>query len=127
MDKVKVFFYGTLKRGGRWNSYYIQKNEGFVKEDKIRGNMLLDARSGNENWGYPIVVAGDGTVKGEVWNIKRGIYNEIAHMERGAGYYEAEVLTDSGERVKVFFIDLSDPRNQLYVKNFTVPAEEFKV
>lgn len=124
MDKVKVFFYGTLKRGGRWNSYYIKNNEGYIGEDSIKGNMFIHKDVEN-NFGYPIATQGNGTINGEVWNIKRSIFRNIAEMELGAGYDEVEVLTNKGERVKVFLVDLTKTQNSVSYKNFTKQVETF--
>ena len=124
MDKVKVFFYGTLKRGGRWNSYYIQNNEGYLDDDSINGKMFVyDGK--DDRFGYPIATEGQGTINGEVWNIKRGLFRSISEMEQGAGYHEVEVFTHKGVKVKVFLIDMAVERNELVYKDFTKQVDTF--
>lgn len=95
MDKIKVFVYGTLKRGQGLNNHYMH-NSTFLKTDKVKGKLYsLGA--------YPGLRKGDNDVPGEIFEMPKEDFFDVKRMEEGAGYETEEVTTESGIQVSIFF------------------------
>jgi gamma-glutamylcyclotransferase (GGCT)/AIG2-like uncharacterized protein YtfP len=98
--KIKLFVYGTLKRGGMLHDYYLGKSE-FVKKDFVRGELYA-------LYGLPFLVVGKNRtskVPGEVYNVSDEVFDEIKKMEEDAGYKTVEVSIVEGDSVYTFSYD----------------------
>jgi len=62
---LKLFVYGTLKRGKSAN--YLLQNATFIREARAPGFVLLDLSTPRGD--YPGMVRGDGTVEGELFEV----------------------------------------------------------
>ena len=114
--RIKLFVYGTLKRGGSlYHSYHFGELSDFLGEDSVRGELY------GLGW-YPVMFETGKhiiDVPGEIFSVPNDLYKTIRDMEEAAGYKTKVVKTKKGEEVKVFyFYDESCriPRNR--IKNF---------
>jgi len=90
----KVFVYGTLKKGGRLNPYYMGKST-FIKEDTVKGNLYTLGS-------YPAITEGKNDVPGEIFEMPEEDFENVKLMEESAGYETKILKTKSNESVKVF-------------------------
>lgn len=81
MRKIRIFVYGTLKRG--FYNHYLIENEKFLGEHCVYGYTLYEV----PGFAYPFMVKSDGGfVKGEVWEVAMDVFEIIRRMEESAGY-----------------------------------------
>ena len=100
--KIKLFVYGTLKKGEFLHDYYLENSE-FVKKDFVRGELYF-------LYGLPFLVVGKNRtskVPGEVYNVSNEVFVKVKSMEEDAGYKIVEVLTVGEESVYTFSYDKS--------------------
>lgn len=95
MKDIKLFVYGTLKRGFGNYEWYM-KNSKFLGEDTVKGRLFC-------GWSYPWLMKGNNNIHGEVFLMPQADFLKVAKMEIGAGYYVKTVKTGKGKTVKVFF------------------------
>jgi len=95
MEKIKVFVYGTLKRGFGNDIFYMNNSE-FLGIDHVRGKLYC-------NYSYPWLVGGNKWVPGEVYLMPMKDFQKVAQMEAGAGYVIKSVKTKKNNEVLAFF------------------------
>lgn len=95
---MKVFVYGTLKRGYANHIWLAENNAKFIKEDSIKGVMYsLGA--------YPMVdiTETEGRVIGEVFEVTDACSKALDKLEGYPGFYDKqEVNTIDGQEVTVY-------------------------
>ena len=97
---MKVFVYGTLKRG-HYNSRLLGRSR-FIAEGVGIGSLYISGK-------LPLLIEDDnGRVFGEIWEISKEDYEFVQYIEEGAGYYEGVIKVkakDSSEfeLCKVFY------------------------
>lgn len=102
--KIKVFVYGTLKRGRGLFKYYMTRSK-FIKEDSVQGELYsLGA--------YPALFHGDRDVPGEIFEMPINDYDILFQMEESAGFETSNATTKSGESVKIFLYRFSDMKKK---------------
>ena len=102
--RIKIFTYGTLKRGGGLNAYWMKKAK-FITEDTVKGELYsLGA--------YPALFRGDKDVPGEVFSVPLDDYDIMREMEESAGFEASNAITKSGESVKIFLYRFSDVKKK---------------
>lgn len=80
-DRVKIFTYGTLKKGF-FNHFYMGKDAKFIMNARLDGYALY-----SYNGSYPMASELPGmSVKGEIWEISMEAFMRIDSMECEAGY-----------------------------------------
>lgn len=91
MKNIKLFVYGTLKKGGKY-SWYLADCK-FIKNMTIHGYTLLALK--DKKWGdlwYPIAVKEKGKkIIGEVYDVEPCIYESICYMEEGGYLYPIQI------------------------------------
>ena len=96
---MKLFVYGTLKKG-EYNHSYL-KHSKYIDEAMLSGYTLY-----NTGYGYPAAVEKEGGhITGEVYEVSDQEYKYIRSMELGAGYNEEDlgdfiIYTYPKERIK---------------------------
>ena len=102
-NTVKIFVYGTLKKGKRLHDFFM-KNAEFIKKDEINAKMF--------NLGsYPAVIKTrdkEAWIEGEIYKIPNRDFNMINVMESNAGYIAKEIKSKSDEKVLVFYFKNED-------------------
>ena len=102
--RIKVFVYGSLKRGKGLYRYYMKRAK-FITEDTVKGELYsLGA--------YPPLFRGDKDVTGEVFSIPLGDYDTMREMEESAGYEVCNVRTKKRQVVMTFFYRFSDMKKK---------------
>lgn len=101
---MKVFVYGTLKRG-YWNSEILVKSSQLIRKTTVQGYMLYDV-------GFPVALPNAETkVSGEVWDIgdpnttqsaKETLLRLDALEGEGRMYNRLVVQDESGEDVHMY-------------------------
>lgn len=80
---MKVFVYGTLRQGGRFNA--------LLSRSQFEGTAFLPEYDlYNLGGDVPGIVPGEGTVKGEVYDIDEMVLRHLRMLE--AGYIETSVV-----------------------------------
>ncbi len=69
----KILVYGTLRKGNGLNSY--------LNAFKFIGDATLSGYNMYSNGYFPMIVEGNGIIKGEIYEIENGI-NEIGVLDR---------------------------------------------
>ena len=92
MQTVKVFVYGTLKRGFRLNPY--MENSKFLAEDTLKGFDIYS------NGSFPMIVRGQGEVKGEVFEVPVNLLPILDEIE--CAYTRTKVNTHQFKGVFVY-------------------------
>lgn len=96
---MKLFVYGTLKRGRALHSaYYMDTRARLLGDDSVRGELYTVGP-------FPVFFDnGDNMtdVPGEVYEVPRDIYGMIESMETLSGYGVKKVTTRKGNDVRVF-------------------------
>jgi len=88
VNKIKIFVYGTLKRGHYNHGRCGLDGAGvsFIGQEYIDGYTLY------RRYNLPYAVKEKGKrIKGEVYEVPFDVYDQIYWMEVGAGYYVEEV------------------------------------
>ncbi len=82
-SKVKVFVYGTLKKGFGNHHYYLKD-----KDVNFLGEGYLNDYSLYRVWVLPLAIKEKGKrIKGEVYEVPMSIFTLLYFMEIGAGYH----------------------------------------
>jgi len=92
---VKLFVYGSLRQG-LYDNFLID-SENFLKEDELNNYKMYSLTH------YPFIIAGSGTVKGEIHEVSVSNANYIRSMEEGVGYKMVIGQTVSGVEV-VYYV-----------------------
>lgn len=97
--KVKLFVYGTLKRGFPLNKHWMSTSE-FLCTDTLYRHSLVSLGA------YPALVAlgelGVGAVAGEVWLMPADQFAKLRVMEESVGYITEVVTTADGHKCQAF-------------------------
>jgi len=129
-DKLFVFVYGTLKRGGRLNKVLKDIGAEFVGEAKTKKGFLMF----NLKW-YPGVKKAKGSMKekaypipGEVYQISKENLGVLDGVEGYPVLYtreEVDVVLDNGETVKavMYFFNQEPPKDAPLIKEFNVDGK----
>lgn len=84
LAKVKIFVYGTLKRG--WGNNAIIHDQTFVDTARtVRSNFTMYSLGG-----YPGVVAGDSHITGEIWEVDDAAFKRCDRLEGHPTFYRRE-------------------------------------
>ncbi len=113
---MKVFVYGTLKRGFYANHFLSEAR--FLGEGIIEGYEMYDLGS------FPAIVEGKGKVKGEVYEVDRKTLNTLDFYEGVPTLYKremVEVLMANGQRVKAYAYIFKDKK---YLKRYPKVEEK---
>jgi len=96
---IRVFTYGTLKRGHGNYDYYLKNDAKFVGTDAVWGEMYTLGA-------YPVLFKSgehEHFVPGEVFDVAPEVFKRIKAMEEGAGYTTSLTLTKKYRDAYVFF------------------------
>lgn len=86
----RCFFYGSL-REGHYNHAHFLRDVPVVARGSLKGFDLYSLGA------YPMIVPGDGTVVGEVFDVDSRTFAMIDRMELGAGYRREQAAVDTPE------------------------------
>lgn len=88
-DVIRVFVYGTLKKGFG-NHRYLESSK-FLGRVQVRGNMYSLG-------GFPVVVlTGKGTVHGEIYEVSKETLANLDRLEGYPSFYNRkQVVTSNG-------------------------------
>lgn len=105
---MRLFVYGTLKRGYPLNAHTLGSDPSckFIEEGTIDGYDMYS------NGSYPYIVEGKGQVKGEVWEVNNSVMlTQLRSIERE--YEETEVLvtTENGSETCLAYVYKNDVRD----------------
>jgi gamma-glutamylcyclotransferase (GGCT)/AIG2-like uncharacterized protein YtfP len=90
VNDIRLFVYGTLKRGGRLHGWLQEFGAEFVNHTSIEGFTLFTF-----NGVFPVArPADEGRVNGEWWMVSERCFDAIASMEMNAGY---DICTINGD------------------------------
>ncbi len=90
---VKVFVYGTLKKGFSLN--YLLANSIFIGEASLNGYDMYSLTS------FPFITKGKGKVYGEVYEVSEDLLKRLDMIE--GGYVRKEVEVEIlGKKMKVY-------------------------
>lgn len=94
---MKVFCYGTLKKGGRFHHLLKSRKAKFVDFAQIKGTMY--------NLGeFPaIVLMGHNDIHGELYEIDADTLQELDHLEGYPNFYDRQVVATSRGDAWVYF------------------------
>lgn len=98
-DLIKVFVYGTLKRG-YGNHRLLQGRSMYVQDDCIDGN-LFDLQY------YPCAQPGDGVIHGEVYMVGPNTLAALDRLEGHPVYYQRRTVRTKfgGHEAWVYFME----------------------
>jgi len=85
---VKIFVYGSLRKGMRNHSEEMDAY--FLQNDTIKNYKMYSLRY------YPFIISGNGIIQGEVYDIPEDMFNQIDGMEINAGYKRVTNKTENG-------------------------------
>lgn len=95
---MKVFVYGTLKRG--FGNNLLLSDAKYLGEDSLEGYDMLDL-----GW-YPAIKRGTGTVHGEVYEISPHILKRLDSLEGTPSYYaRTTAITKGKHEVHVYVMN----------------------
>lgn len=84
---MKVFVYGTLKKGYRNNVWLTYNGAKYIKQDSIKGTMYSLGS-------FPVVdIKGNGKVVGEVYEIDKECERSLDLLENYPSLYDKTVTT----------------------------------
>lgn len=90
---MKLFVYGTLKRGFSNNS--LLRGAEFISEDTIKGHLYVG--------GVPFATPGTGVVHGEVFDVPAALLPRLDFLEgHPDGYRRTPVTTLEGRDVEAY-------------------------
>ena len=78
---MKLFVYGTLKKGFRLH-YYLGDAK-FIKKTELKGYDMYKVNCMGLT--FPYIVQGNGTVKGELYEVSEKVFKRIEKMEKQGG------------------------------------------
>lgn len=100
---MKLFVYGTLKRG--FGNHFLLRGAKFLREDSFKGQLYTS--------GIPFAIPGDGVVHGEVFDVPAELVPRLDSLEgHPDGYTRTEVSLHSGEFAEVY-LWFHGPRGEL--------------
>lgn len=97
--KIRLFVYGTLKKGKALHESYNFHKQDFVGEDKVKGELY------GLGW-YPVLFETGENVRfvpGEVYDVEFETFNKLREMEEAAGYTTKTAKTMKGLDAFVFY------------------------
>lgn len=96
-ELMKFFTYGTLMRGEK-NENHLE-GATFLGEVEVHGFQLLDIQG--TNFPFPGMVFGEGTVKGELYEITKKMVTSMDVLEGHPDFYIRETITlpDGGKAI----------------------------
>lgn len=90
---MKIFVYGTLKRG--FGNHRLLETSRLIGEDSIRGLLI--------NFGLPGVIEGEGTVQGEVYEVDADVLARLDRLEGHPHFYErTTTVSKSGQALSYY-------------------------
>lgn len=92
---MKIFVYGTLKRGYRNHDYLA--NASFLYQDTISGQLYTI-----DGVDFPAYLPGQGLVHGEVYEIDDTILSLLDRLEGNGHLYQRELYTTSNQQAEVY-------------------------
>lgn len=100
---MKLFVYGTLKRGHGNNQFLQAYKAKFLSEDTIPGKLYTDG-------GLPYVEKGtEGVVIGEIWEVDAPTMARLDRLEGHPMWYQrTEVTTGKGVKCEVYYFNFPD-------------------
>ena len=124
MNSLPFFVYGTLKKGGRNECVWPDRNA-FVQPARLANACLYDFGP------YPCLVEGDDIVEGELWTVESSLYEATLRVldelegfnQGGANLYVRKVVEcniGSG-CVRAFAYFFNQPLTEQFAR---IPADE---
>lgn len=112
---LKLFVYGTLKRGGRLNA--ALEGQKFVKEITTNAEFTLY----NTGW-YPAMCTGGSTaIKGELWEINEALVPRLDSIEGHPELFKrSEIELEDGSKATAYVYNRGTER-------FTACGDEWKI
>lgn len=113
-DKVRIWVYGTLKKGRALHDNYMG-NSLLIQEDTMRGELY------KIGWYPAFFQLGDriADIKGEIYEMPREDFNKVRQMEENAGYKTEEMVSAGGIKAHVFrYLDSRVKKNGQYMLEF---------
>lgn len=112
---MKVFVYGTLKRGFGNNAYYLAPDEDGVAKSEFLGEDSIDGMVMRSLGGFPGVSRGEGTVHGEVYEVGAEVLRSLDRLEGHPHFYiRVPAKTKNGLEVQVYTLPLDRPNLERY-------------
>lgn len=75
-----VFVYGTLLKGQKNHNFFLWNSE-YIGKAKVEGFNMYDIGA------FPGIVPGDGTVKGELYEVSKGTLSDLDYLEGEGSLY----------------------------------------
>ena len=107
---MKVFVYGTLKRGFSANS--MLQGARYLGEGVIEGYDMYDLGS------FPAIIEGEGKVRGEVYEVDKGTLNLLDFYEGVPNLYVRKKVKVKMENGKIEDAYAYIFRNKRYLKRY---------
>ena len=85
---MRLFTYGTLKRGFG-NNIYLQGSN-YIADAELSGYDMYSI-----DGMYPAIVPGSGTIKGELWEIDERTLEGLDRLEREGEMYKREYINET--------------------------------
>jgi gamma-glutamylcyclotransferase (GGCT)/AIG2-like uncharacterized protein YtfP len=96
---ARIFVYGTLKRGQERNGILVHNDGHCLGVDTVLGYDLRDLGP------YPMIVEGQHTVHGEVWDIPDALLEYLDFIEgTQAGLYSRQQTYTQGGQLVVLYV-----------------------
>lgn len=120
---MKLFVYGTLKRGG--SNHGFLSDSKFVCHHELSGFQLVDL-----GYGFPYMVIGNGSVLGEVYEINQDTLIKIDSLEGHPHHYKRYLTNFNGQVAEMYYY-LSRfntaPREATIIEDGYWPINEQKI
>jgi gamma-glutamylcyclotransferase (GGCT)/AIG2-like uncharacterized protein YtfP len=126
-----IFVYGTLRRREKNHQAYLAGRYSRCRPATVRGHLFFEPRQG-----YPYLLAGDGIVRGELFDLKPESYTETLarldaleeydpHDEAGSVYLRrlAEASLEDGSRCECWTYYWNGPSDV----GRPVPGDDFQL
>ncbi len=85
-SKIYVYVYGSLRKG-QYNAY-ILKNAKYIKTTRLNGWDMFTRGF------FPFLVEGEGSVTVELYEISRGIFDQLDLLESYPHHYQRKIVSD---------------------------------
>ena len=122
---MKLFVYGTLKKGGSNHGFLTETNSKFLCNYEMKGFDLIDL-----GYGFPYMMTGNGSVLGEVYEINQKALDSIDRLE-GHPFHYKRYLTNFNKQVAEMYYYLSRfdimPTKAKIVKDGYWPIDNQKI
>lgn len=86
---VKIFVYGTLKRG--YGNNRLLKNSKYLGSYRVEG-LQLWAHPQNKGWGIPHAIPGPGRITGELYEIDYETLMRLDRLEGHPYFYKRQLI-----------------------------------